>query len=307
MAVSARGWFTLALPAQLLWAAPVLAVLGPAGVAQAAPPSSNDPQELFAEGQSLAQTADYTGAIAAFEKAFRLLPEDLAYDSVRNRMRVELVNAHQKAYEVDSERSHLAKAQAIVDDYLANLADDQDRTWGLEKREELSKAIEAHDAAAAEAERAKREAEKAKAEAEAEAARRDAEAKRLEAEQQNNQVDRTADREEAQKRAKTFFIAGGVVSGIGLGGGILMAVGFAQANSAVTTFTDEPDQRVDARRDVISGNTLGGIGAGMAGAFLITGVTLLVIGAQNQRQANSLAVTPTFGPGQAGLTLTGRF
>lgn len=310
MTVSARAWFSLALPAQLLWAAPMLAVLGTSGEVRAAPPASDgsrDPQELFAEGQSLAQTADYAGAIAAFEEAFRLLPDDLAYDSVRNRMRVELVNAHQKAYEVDTERSHLAKAQAIVEDYLANLAGDQDRTWGLERREELQAELDAHDAAAAEAEKAAREAEARKAQAEAEAARQEAEARRLEAENRTNSVDTAADREAAKKRAKTFFIAGGVIGGVGLGGAVLMAVGFSQANSAVGTFTNEPDQRVDARQGVITGNTLGGVGAGVAGVFLITGATLLVLGAQNNRRAKSLAVTPTFGPTQAGLSVTGRF
>ncbi|HFE43891.1 MAG TPA: hypothetical protein ENJ18_00140 [Nannocystis exedens] len=75
--------------------------------------------------------------------------------------------------------------------------------------------------------------------------------------------------------------------------------------------TGEAFDAADARGK--KANTLSYVGAGVGAVGLISGVTLLVIGAKKRKayradhNDTALRLTPTFGPAMTGLSLSGRF
>ncbi len=261
----------------------------------AAPAGDKSAMELFQEGQGHMDAADYGAAIDAFEAALRNVGDDERSDSVRNRLRVELVRAHRKAHGVDGDTTHLNKAKALLVDYRAALGTDQSENldWARQQEAEIDAALEA--AAAAEPEpQPQPQPDPAP-----------------EPEPQPEPVvlePTSTDTGDAPASGRPLIIAGGVALGLGAVGGALMAVGFGRANAAVDTFKNDPEQRDQARDDNRSGNSLGIAGAVTAGVFLTTGAALIVVGVR-RNQARKVAVTPTLDltGRHAGLSIQGRF
>lgn len=123
-------------------------------------------------------------------------------------------------------------------------------------------------------------------------------------------------REPTPKDGRGLIAAGSVFTVVGLGGLGLMGAGIAMGVDAQKTVEDPAtygDAFDEADAKGKRGNMFAIIGASVGAVGLITGVTLIAIGAKKRkkyREENPVAqlrLTPTFGQGRGGLTLTGRF
>jgi hypothetical protein len=261
--------------------------------------------ELWREAQARMETSDYGGAIEALTRLYQHIASDPDAKILRLRVRWTLHEAHRQAYALEREPAHLLVAEDLLIGYLEDLGEGEGRL-----REKANEALEQVRAQLAEdKQRAAAEAEAARAAAE-EAKRRAAEAERAEAEAERDEAlaDPSAPAEpmvESHRPARPFWIAGGVLTGLG-GAGVGMAIGgFASASRSVAVFEREPDRREQARRDVRLGNTVGITGAIVGGALLATGVALLVIAKGRKRATTPVAAW--LGPQGVGVSWRGRF
>jgi hypothetical protein len=108
------------------------------------------------------------------------------------------------------------------------------------------------------------------------------------------------------KPTKPFFIAGGVLTGVGVAG---LAVGFAgmgigaSANSIGGDAQDDPEARGDQFDRGRAGNVMAIVGSVAGGVLLVTGVALLGVAAKRKSDARKLSVTPALSPSFAGLVV----
>lgn len=275
-----------------------------------AAPSEPSAAELFREGQAEAAAADYGGAIEKFEAAMKLVAHDPEAMGVRNRMRTELVIAHLRAHAIDGESRHLSKASLLLDDFEHDLEPGQteEREWAAQQREQIeARRDEARAAAEAQAATEAQAAAEAQAATEAAAERPDPAATDGGAPEPRP----ATDADPTSNGSRTLLVTGGVVTGVGVVGGVLSIAGLAMASASVETFENEPNRRDDARSQNRTGNALGIAGGVVAGIAVPTGVALLVVGAKRRRSART-AVVPYVAPGrhgsaQTGLWLHGRF
>jgi tetratricopeptide (TPR) repeat protein len=128
------------------------------------------------------------------------------------------------------------------------------------------------------------------------------------------------DEPDQPKPDKPFILAGAIIGGVGaavgLGGGIGFGVA-ARNRSDDVFFVQEEGNPDDLTRDETETladegkrfETLQIATAVAGGVLAVTGVALLVVGLRNKKYNASLraSLVPQLGPGQAGLTLTGRF
>jgi hypothetical protein len=117
---------------------------------------------------------------------------------------------------------------------------------------------------------------------------------------------------------RSMLIAGNVLVAAGVGGVVLMTVGFVIASDARDRLSyalahDPPDEGDVARhqRRVEVGDRIGISGAAAAGALLVTGITLTAVAYARERKRRaavpSQAVGPWLGREMAGFCWTGRF
>lgn len=274
-------------------------VVIPSQVRATAPPTDGPSAgELFRDGQARADAADYKGAIIKFEEAFALLPDEEANEGTRNRLRVELVRAHEKAFDIDGDMTHLTKAKVLLEDYRSSL--DPGETENVEW---------------ADAQHADIEEKLAQIRADAEAARAAAEAEQAEEEEEPSPALEISPPGQTPvdapppdpKAGSSLIVAGGILGGLGVGSAIMMAAGLAKANNAVDTFETEPAKREKARNDNQLGNTLGIAGGVAAGVFLTAGAVLIALGVKKKQNNRRTAVAPMINSEQIGAVLRARF
>jgi hypothetical protein len=268
-----------------------LALAIPPREADASPPPGDDatPADLFRDGQAKADAADYVAAIAKFEQAFALLPDVEANEGTRNRLRVELVRSHKKAFKIDSDPTHLTRAKVILDDYVASLDPSQAESleWADFERLEIDAMLRDFEA--------KRPTPTAESPRPAPA---------LEIEPAPEPAD---DRPPPNPDAgKGLLVGGGVLLGLGVGSAVLMAAGLGKARRSVSTFENQPDRREAARRDNRIGNSLGIAGGIAAGVLFTAGAILMALGGKKRSEART-AVVPVFDGDQVGAVLRARF
>jgi hypothetical protein len=274
-----------------------LALAPSTGLATAPPTDGPSAADLFREGQSRADAADYVGAIGKYEEAIALLPDDEANEGTRNRLRVELIRSHRKAFEIDDDPTHLTKAKVLIGDYRASLdaGADESRDWADGQLQEIEEALEDYEA---------RHPPAPEPEPEPDDSGPQPEGPQLEiAPGGGNASDVPPD----PAAGRSLLVAGGVLAGLGVGSVIMMAAGLGKANKAVDTFETDPGKRDQARADNQLGNTLGIAGGVAAGVFLTAGAVLMAIGAKKKKGGGRTAVAPVIDGEQFGAVLRARF
>ena len=240
---------------------------------------------LINEGQSLFDTADYTGAIDRWTQAYALLPDAPDIAATRNLLAYQIAQAYIEAHAVDPQPSHLRRAERLLEQYIAGLD-----------------ASEGESRAAAEQLRAKIQAELAAAEppppriAPAPAPQPPA----------TSAGPVPGDR----SRRDPLMITGGVM--LGLGGALL--VGTAVAAAAGSRVDADGEQAVadgasSAELDELlargnRANSAAIATAVVGGALVVVGAALMITGRVRKR---AVAAAPSLGPGFVGLGLRGRF
>ena len=219
--------------------------------------------ELNGQGQEKFEAGDYDGAIEVWEEAIILLPE-----AKRVRLAAPLANAHAKAYEVDGELAHLRKAQELFTAHLENLDASNEKA-----REETQAEL-----AAIEAEFARIEAERdQKIRAEEGILREQALA------------DAAADNNKRIRRI--YNTVGGSLLGLGGASMVTLIVALAYGQSRDTlgdTYAVDvtiPQSQYDTLlAQGKAANTAAVVTGVVGGALLVSGVTVVVVGALKYKQ-----------------------
>jgi hypothetical protein len=256
-------------------------------------PAVEQAQELFQEGDLRYQASNYLESVALFEKAYAKAAEiedDVQRATVMTALLYNLAQAHNRAFDVDGDTSHLRQAKDLVAKYLGAEITSEERNRAERLRDEV-------------------EAKLAETEAEARATEKSeptpAPQEPPVVQQQPPPVQDTAP---AKKPGRNGLVIGGIVlsslSAIGLG---LMAVGLVQGSKAEDEYYAGPDReaRDDADRRGRAANNIALAGAVAASVLLGTGLLLIILG--KRKRAGKTALAPAVGPGAAALTLRGRF
>ncbi len=282
--------------------------------ATAAPAAGETPESLYNEGRSLYETADYTGAIRLWTKAYAKLEWSPANAEIKAGLLYNLAGAHEEAYGINNDAAHLNKAVVLLERFEENIP----KIYG-----EGADANAERDRVRQRMRRIQDKIDKAKAEGattspvdeaidEAEDQARDEPA------QQSGDDAATPARDDAKrekKPGKVLMIIGGVVTGIGVAtGGAAIATGIISGQS--NDFSGIPEDDFDERTAQIDYgyrmNTVAVANAIASGVLVAGGIALLLVGAKKKKQANeekgsSARLAPTFGPQGAGLVIRGRF
>jgi len=284
-----------------------LLALGPVAPAVASPPAQDmsAASASFAEAERRLAAGDPDGAVALYEAGLERLPNAPGYEPTRARVLLTIVDAHEAAFADDGELERLRRARRLLDRYLGplELLDEQGRAAAEDRRVGLINTITT-----------------VEARRQAEAAARAAIARRERA-------------QAARRRGRSFTIAGAALTGLGVAGLALLGAGLglgratdrriAELKAGKLAGGDDwsrpcvDDPCSAARRGELdpllargtAGNTLAIVGAVTGGALLATGVTLLILGRKQQREARQLGLGPTLAPRASGLglTISGRF
>lgn len=118
------------------------------------PDALNQARDLYDEGTSQYESADYTGAIESFTESLLLtgeLPEDLA-KPIRLQLLYNIAGAHEKAYDIDQDETHLRQALQLFKRYTDEQPDDMDSLDGDVAIRRVEKKLRALDVLSAEPE-----------------------------------------------------------------------------------------------------------------------------------------------------------
>jgi tetratricopeptide (TPR) repeat protein len=265
-----------------------------------------DAEVMFRRGQAKYETADYAGAIDLWTEAYALVESTPETASIKALLLYNLAQAHVKAYELDDDAIHLKQAQQLLSSFRNNL------TLLYEDKAQLEEETKKVDERLAEIEAMLAAAKPTQDEPpppELEPPPPDVEPEPV--------VDDTAS---DARPGKPLMIAGGVMLGLGVGGGVIGIVGAALGSGANdigdldATDLAAREQRFATGR---TGNALLIVGSVTAGVLLPVGGALLAIGAKRNNEAKrSTAILQrtrlgasfggTWGNG-GGLTISGRF
>ncbi|MCA9695596.1 MAG: hypothetical protein KC636_38820 [Myxococcales bacterium] len=251
--------------------------------------------EAHARGRARYETADYAGAIEDFTIAYWLLPRTPENVARRQTVLRELILAHINAHAVDERIEHLRTAKILLTRYLAALEEGQEA-----ERHEGEALVRDVDELLAkiEAERAAQAASKAKADAPVAAI---PEGPQPEASSVDLEI----------RHGRNLVIAGGVLIGLSVVAGAVVAVGVYQLQDARykrdvygSMMPDAPnqyDRLADAQVDRWTPVTV--YAALATGAFATLGGVLLVHGRRLLQAHNvslvSLVAPDGRGPGLA--------
>jgi hypothetical protein len=285
------------------------APLSTASAAPAAGPEttreSPSAESIFRRGQAKYETADYNGAIELWTEAYSLVDPTPENAAIKALLIYNLAQAHIKAYEIDDDAVHLKQAKQLLDSFAANLPmlyDDEAQLG--EEQAKVDERLAEIDAKIADHDRAEAEAE-TKLEPEPEP-----EPPAPIVEPASGETDRPV------ARGKPLIIAGGVLAGLGVLGGVAAIVG-GVIGSGANDISDIDRDDLLAREDQFAvgqgGNSTLLVGSITAGVLVPTGVALIVVGVLRNKKAKHSGsaalpmLSPNFGPAGAGLSVSGRF
>ncbi|MBK8266627.1 MAG: hypothetical protein IPK80_35545 [Nannocystis sp.] len=263
----------------------ILRALLSISLALSAPATANaeepltEARALYQRGITKFETADYAGAIELWTDAYARVPATPETVEVKILILYNLATAHEMAFEVDGEPSHLRQSLILLDGFEGSLEaayDDPEAIASERARiDERRAAITAKLAAGG---------DKAPAD----------------------------DKAPTDDKARGLTIAGATLLGLGGAGLALMTAGLVMSASANDISDLQPSQ-IDERTERFQrgrlGETLGIAGAAAAGGLLITGAILLTVGAARARKAGDGRARwgASAGPGLVGLGLRARF
>lgn len=274
------------------------------------PPSTGDapsPRQLYERGRIRYETADYGGAIELWTEAYAAVEPVPENASIRASLLFNLGTAHQKAYEIDHDLTHLRRAKVLFSTYRklveATYTDEEARLEEQARIDgliaEIDAILEARNAGPA----TKDESEEAQEDADEE----DATTPPPELEPENP-PDPARDDARGDAKARAMMISGAVLAGLGIaaaGVGIAGAVMGSKANDISGIDPNDLEGRAAQFDYGRTGNIVGIAGTVSAAVLVPTGAALLVLGRLRQKKA--LAVSPSAGPTWAGVFVQGRF
>lgn len=277
------------LPGVPAWAA------APATVEPSSPPATDPPKDpaidrartLYREGEARFATADYLKAIELWTEAFTSVPDtsDAAY--IKGVLIYNLATAHERAFEITGDISHLRQAKVLMESYAASIA----TLVPDEKAREVERARITERLNAVTGAIGKWDAER----------ERERKAKRGGGEE---------DRAPEQKNGKALVGAGAGLLGLGVVGLAVMTGGLVMGKRANDISGIDPND-IPGRRDQFDRGRVGNgmaIGGGVAGGvLLVTGAVLLGVGLSQRAKSQRTAWAPMLAPRVAGLAIAGRF
>jgi len=240
-------------------------------------------------------TADYEGAIEAWQKAYAALPRTAEANPYRSLILYNIAAAREKLFSLRGDVEHLKQAKILLEQFEASI----DETYAGAPEE-------------GDKERAQVQEKLARIDGLIAAANRDdAPAKRpatAPAEPGPRKTTTTDAPPRAREPGRGLLIGGGVLLGLGVVAGAGMTAALVEGGRA-NDLDEIADDNLDAREDLFDRGRRANVGAIVAGAIgaacLAAGTALVVIGAK--RRSSRTALTPAVGRGFAGLTLVGRF
>lgn len=270
-------------------------------VAQDPAGSGPTPEQLFEEGRSFYETADYERAIEKWTKAYQMVGDDPGVAEIKTSLLYNIASAHENAYEIDADITHLHKARVLLERFDANIDHLYEPEAAAEEHKRAQERIAEIEAKIAEIEGDEPEPDP----------------------DPDPQPDPEPEPDPeptppAGKPHQPLIIGGAVVAGVGIGlGGLGLGAGIGA--QAANNFSEEAqggtDDALATRRDEIqfgqTMNVLTYVGYVGGGLLVLTGAVMLGVGLSRkaaQPSANARVVpVPTFGPGQVGVGLAGSF
>lgn len=257
-------------------------------------------QDLYDEGRSLYETADYDAAIEKWTKAYGMLGNDPELAEVKTGLLYNLASAHEEAYEIDRDVRHLSKAKALLERFRDNLDLLYEGDAAKTERERVAARIAA----------VEEQIEAARASSDPEPQTEPQTEPQPQPEPEPQQVDTAP-----ENPGQPLVIAGAVGLGLGaamLGVGVVAGVMAGSANDFSEQAQGDSAESLQTRRDEIAfGETMNALtvaGYVTGGVFAIAGGVMLGVGlAKNARAQNDVTVSPSIGPTFAGLQVGGRF
>lgn len=248
-------------------------------------------EELYTHGQEKFDAGDYGGAADLWAEAVRGLPENPDNSATRQTIMNLALDAYVRAYRGDKNRAHVDKAKTLLDEYEASL-EASGGALGSEIASEKAK-IEDILAELAAAEEPEEEPDP----------------------EPDTTVDDNTQTDEVfvdEKPGRGLVIGGAVMLGVGAAGLGLMIGGMVGGAAAQKDFDASPpvsQEREDIRKRGRTMNVLAITGGIAGGVFVATGVALLVIGLQRNKEARlrNVMVLPEVGPDYAGVGAAWRF
>ncbi len=277
---------SVVIPGRVL-AAP--AATPPAAEAPSSDPAIDRARDLYREGEDRFATADYLKAIELWTEAFESVPDTTDAARVKALLIYNLATAHEKAFEITGDISHLRQAKVLMESYAADLATlVPDETAAAEERARLTERLNGIVAAIESHERERARERKAR----------------------GGSAAPTTDRGADPRRSKVLVGTGAGLLGLGVAGLAVMTGGLVMGRRANDISGLAPED-IAGRRDRFDRGRVGNgmaIGGGVAGGvLLVTGAVLLGVGLAGRKADARTAWAPLLGPRTAGLAVAGRF
>jgi tetratricopeptide (TPR) repeat protein len=299
----------ISLPLCLALAIPA-GFTGPGFLAQAAPESVKSEEAAraaYTEGTRHYEIGNYEQALESWVRAYSLVPDDEGHMEILGKLRLNIARAHEKIFELHGDPANLRRAKALLETHIRVLPDIYVGEPALlaDAQQEAEDRLARIEALLGGSEPGPDPAPVPVPANEPEGPQPTEPAPELEpipepsATPAPAPIDGGAD----PKPGKGLVIAGSVLTVLGAGGIGLMIAGMATASAANDFDADlefREDQIVSGRR----GNIMSVAGAITGGLFLVTGVTLLMVGVTKNKRARMAA---RLSPSLTGLTLHGRF
>lgn len=262
------------------------------------PPPAEDPlaraKELHRDADTAYNTADYEGAIEAWKKAFKALPNTAEANPYRSLIQYNIAAAYEKLFKLRGDVEYLKQARDLLERFEASI----DETYAAAPE-------------AGEQERAQVKEKLAKIErmiTEAQSKPQPDGPVQPDKPPQGGSTTKTPDDGPKNTAGRGLLIGGGVALGLGVAAGAGMAAAMVVGSRAndLGGLADDALGKRETQFDRGRRANTGAIVAGVLGlALLATGAALVGVGAK--RRARGVALTPSFGRGFAGASLGGRF
>jgi hypothetical protein len=270
------------------------------------PASADDPPAATDDGLAEAKarhleadakynTADYEGAIEAWQKAFAALPRTAEANTYRSIILYDIAAAREKLFVLRGDVEHLKQARILLVQFETSI--DEIYAGELEEGEQVRAEVQAKIARIDEL--------IAQAERDDGAAKPPAAVPPTSDPQPATNTDAPPP---ARDPSRGLLIGGGVLLGLGLVAGAGMTAALVIGKRA-NDLDGLADNELDARKERFDRGrhaNAGAIAAGVLGAaFVAAGVALIVVG--TKRRASRTAFAPVAGRGLAGFSVSGRF
>jgi hypothetical protein len=248
-------------------------------------------RQLYDEGEDRFATADYTGAIELWGRAFASLPDTTDTGRIKALLIYNLATAHERAYDISDELGHLRQARSLMQNYadsipslfVATAEADDERDKITARLNQIARKIDL-------AERARKRERRAGGDTDP------------------ADDDDARDRVAARRRATALLASGATLGALGIVGLAVMTGGLVMGRRA-NDIDDLADDDISGRRDRFArgrgGNTMAIVGGALGGVLVVSGAVLLGIGASARRK--TVAWSPALAPGFAGAALRMRF